>query len=169
MPNGGRYWRFSYRIHGRQKTLALGVYPDVSLVKARARHRVAREQLTDGIDPSQEKQASGKSFETVAREWFARWKDGRNERHAHYVIRRPELDIFPEIGSRHFLGNLATRVNPQSTQLGRRVRRATSCALRISFHTGNGSFTHRDSATRTHGRCNWEFGLASLNSLFIRS
>lgn len=41
-PSGGRYWRFNYRLHGRQKTLALGVYPDVSLVKARARHQVAR-------------------------------------------------------------------------------------------------------------------------------
>jgi integrase len=99
-PSGGRYWRFNYRLHGRQKTLALGVYPDVSLVKARARHQVAREQLADGVDPSQEKQASGKSFEVVAREWFARWKTDRNERHAHYVIRRLEADIFPEIGSR---------------------------------------------------------------------
>jgi hypothetical protein len=83
-PSGGRYWRFNYRLHGRQKTLALGVYPDVSLVKARARHQIAREQLTAGVDPSREKQASGKSFEDVAREWFARWKTDRNERHAHY-------------------------------------------------------------------------------------
>ena len=98
--SGGRYWRFNYRLHARQKTLALGVYPDVSLLKVRGRHRIAREQLADGVDPSLEKQASGKSFEAVAREWFARWQTDRNQRHAHYVIRRLEVDIFPEIGSR---------------------------------------------------------------------
>ena len=98
--SGGRYWRFNYRLHGRQKTLALGVYPDVSLLKARERHRAARAQLADGVDPSLEKQATGKTFETVAREWFARWSTDRNQRHAYYVIRRLEADIFPEIGSR---------------------------------------------------------------------
>lgn len=100
MPNGGRYWRFNYRFNGKYKTLALGVYPDVSLAKARARLQEARQQLDDGIDPSVEKQTSGKTFETVAREWYAHWKAGRNERYAHYVIARLEADIFPEIGSR---------------------------------------------------------------------
>lgn len=38
MPNGGRYWRYNYRSDGKLKTLALGVHPDVSLDKARARH-----------------------------------------------------------------------------------------------------------------------------------
>ena len=51
-PNGGRYWRYNYRFDGKQKTLALGVYPDVSLAKARARHQDARSQLAGGIDPS---------------------------------------------------------------------------------------------------------------------
>ncbi len=44
-PNGGRYWRYNYRFNGKGKTLALGVYPDVSLVKARARHQEARQLL----------------------------------------------------------------------------------------------------------------------------
>jgi len=50
-PIGGRYWRYNYRFNGRQKTLALGIYPDVSLAKARVRHQDARRQLADGIDP----------------------------------------------------------------------------------------------------------------------
>jgi hypothetical protein len=41
-PNGGRYWRYNYRFEGKQKTLALGIYPDVSLDKARARHKEAK-------------------------------------------------------------------------------------------------------------------------------
>jgi integrase len=100
MPHGGRWWRFNYRINGKSKTLSLGVYPDVSLAKARARHQEAREQLADGIDPSAAKRALGRDFETVAREWFAHWKLGRNERYAHYVIVRLEADVFPEIGVR---------------------------------------------------------------------
>ncbi len=72
-PAGGRYWRFNYRFSGRQKTLALGVYPDVSLVRARQRLREAREHLADGVDPSVRKKTVGKTFEAVAREWHARW------------------------------------------------------------------------------------------------
>jgi Arm DNA-binding domain len=59
-PHGGRYWRYNYRFEGKQKTLALGIYPDVSLDKARARHKEAKRQLADGIDPSIQKRALGK-------------------------------------------------------------------------------------------------------------
>ncbi len=56
-PIGGRYWRYNYRFNGKQKTLALGIYPDVSLAKARARHQAARRQFADGIDPTTCKRA----------------------------------------------------------------------------------------------------------------
>jgi hypothetical protein len=52
VPTSGRYWRYNYRFNGRQKTLALGIYPDVPLDKARARHREARRLLAAGVDPS---------------------------------------------------------------------------------------------------------------------
>ena len=51
-PTGGRYWRYNYRFNGKQKTLALGVYPDVPLEKARVRHQAARRLLAAGTDPS---------------------------------------------------------------------------------------------------------------------
>ena len=70
-PNGGRYWRFSYRFSGKQKTLALGVYPDVGLAKARSRHEEARRLLKEGVDPMVKKQMVGKTFEEVARIWHA--------------------------------------------------------------------------------------------------
>src|SRR4029077_16050090 len=94
-PHGGRYWRYSHRFNGKQKTIALGVYPDVGLAKARARHLEARQLLADGIDPSTEKRAAGKTFETVAREWHTHWMANRHQRHAHYVLKRLEADIFP--------------------------------------------------------------------------
>lgn len=56
-PTGGRYWRYNYRFKGKQKTLALGVYPEVPLEKARARHEKARRLLAAGIDPSLHRRA----------------------------------------------------------------------------------------------------------------
>jgi len=71
-----KYWRMNYRYAEKQKTLALGVYPAVSLAKARKRRESARELLADGIDPSQAKQedkktkisAAAHTFEIVARQ-----------------------------------------------------------------------------------------------------
>jgi len=53
--NGGRYWRYDYSFDGKRKTLALGVYPDVSLQQARARHQEARRLLAKAMDPSLQK------------------------------------------------------------------------------------------------------------------
>src|SRR3546814_18313511 len=55
-PSGGKLWRLKYRINGREKKFALGVYPDVSLSDARRRRDEARRLLADGKDPSLEKQ-----------------------------------------------------------------------------------------------------------------
>jgi integrase len=98
-PNGGRYWRFNYRFQGKGKTLALGTYPDVPLAMARARHQDARRQLGEGIDPAAKKQIAVTTFEAVAREWYARWKPGRNQQYAFYVLKRLETDIFPAFGA----------------------------------------------------------------------
>ncbi len=99
MPNGGRYWRFNYNFNGRNKTLAMGVYPDVSLGKARERHQEARREPAQGIDPAAEKQILGKTFEVVARAWYARWAKNRHPQYAYYVMKRLEEDVFPKIGS----------------------------------------------------------------------
>jgi hypothetical protein len=56
-PNGSKYWRYRYRFAGKQKLLALGVYPQTSLSDARKALKRARAQLQDGIDPSAERQA----------------------------------------------------------------------------------------------------------------
>lgn len=50
-PNGSKYWRMAYRYGGKQKLLALGVYPNVSISKARKSAQQAKEQLAEGVDP----------------------------------------------------------------------------------------------------------------------
>ena len=71
-PNGSRYWRLKYRIKGREKTLALGVYPDTTLAMARAGRGEARRLIARGGDPSASKRAANRasadSFEAVTRE-----------------------------------------------------------------------------------------------------
>ena len=53
MPNGSKYWRLKYRFVGKEKRLALGVYPEISLAEAREKREAARKLLAQEIDPSQ--------------------------------------------------------------------------------------------------------------------
>ena len=92
-PGGGRYWRYDFSFNGRRRTLALGVYPDVSLARARERHLEAMRLIAEGIDPSATKQAVGQDFETVARAWHEHWKVGRTDHYAQSVKKRLETDI----------------------------------------------------------------------------
>ena len=107
LPAGGKYWRLKYRFAGKEKRLALGVYPTVSLAEARKKRSDARDLLADGIDPSAARQeakaaallTSGTSFEAVARDWHEHWKTSRTDHHTAYVLRRLEADVFPVIGA----------------------------------------------------------------------
>ena len=106
MPNGSKYWRLKYRFNRKEKKLALGVYPDVSLALARERMHDARKLLATFTDPSENKKAvkaakfdkSENSFEVVAREWIASHMANKAASHRDKVIRRFELYIFPWIG-----------------------------------------------------------------------
>ena len=57
-PNGAKYWRYKYRLDGKEKTLSIGSYPEISLKDARTQHEEARALLARGVDPSQHKQAT---------------------------------------------------------------------------------------------------------------
>jgi len=100
---GGKYWRLDYRFNGKRKTLALGVYPDVSLAKARAKNQEARELIADGSDPAMKKKAALRarknSFESVAREWYEKQSAIWKPSHAATVIERLEANIFPWLGN----------------------------------------------------------------------
>ncbi|CAK0764299.1 hypothetical protein CCP3SC5AM1_370007 [Gammaproteobacteria bacterium] len=106
IKQAGKYWRFDYRFDGKRKTLALGVYPDVTLKDARAKRDEARKGIADGIDPSEAKKAAkatqtgggADSFETIAREWFAKFSPAWTPSHSDRIIRRLERDVFPWIG-----------------------------------------------------------------------
>ena len=103
----GKYWRMNYRFADKRKTLALGVYPDVGLAKARERREKAREQLADGIDPANAKReerqaqadAAANTFEAVARVWLTKTASKRAEVTQSRITTLLEKDVFPFIGS----------------------------------------------------------------------
>jgi hypothetical protein len=103
----GKYWRLDYRFCGKRKTLALGVYPAVSLAKARQRRDKAREQLADGVDPGmaqrEEKRAkvdaAASTFEAVSREWLAKTSGKRAAITQAKVTSWLEKDVLPFIGT----------------------------------------------------------------------
>lgn len=106
-PNGGKLWRLKYRFQGKEKILALGSYPIVTLKKAREKREQAKRQLDSGIDPGAVRKAQKKAkiedtetFEVIAREWHERFTPKWTESHAYKTIRRLELDVFPWLGNR---------------------------------------------------------------------
>ena len=107
-PAGSKLWRWKYRVLGKEKVLALGAYPAVSLAQAREGQDTARKMLASGNDPMVVRKAdklasqaaAENSFESVARKWWSHWKPARSEQHASQVMRRFEADVFPHIGAR---------------------------------------------------------------------
>ncbi len=108
MPNGSKYWRLKYRFGGKEKRLALGVYPDVGLADARTRRDYARKLLANDADPSEVKKqtkraaqvAATNSFENIAREFHKARISTWTERHAKYWLLYMERFVFPVIGDR---------------------------------------------------------------------
>ena len=107
-PSGSKWWRLKYRFAGKEKRLALGVYPDVGLKVARERREAARQQIANGVDPGEHRKAqklarneqAENSFEVIAREWFAKYATTWAASHSDRTMRRLERDVFPWIGSR---------------------------------------------------------------------
>jgi len=104
----GKYFRLDYRFAKKRKTLALGVYPEVSLKEARKRRDDARKMIAASIDPVQHRkltkamqaEQAENSFEAIAREWHLKFSSRWAASHANKIIRRFELYVFPWIGNR---------------------------------------------------------------------
>jgi len=106
-PAGGKLWRFKYRFNNKEKKLAFGSYPEISLQNARQRREEARGLVANGVDPDAvrkaQKQANTEeteTFEVIAREWHAKFTPTWTAGHATTIISRLERDLFPWIGKR---------------------------------------------------------------------
>ncbi|MEH8142556.1 tyrosine-type recombinase/integrase [Aeromonas veronii] len=156
ITSSGKYWRLKFRFAGKEKVLALGVYPEVSLKEARAKREEARRQLADGIDPSLARKqskvanrlASENSFEVIAREWhqsqLARWSPG----HAKRVIESLEVDAFPDLGlvpvaelTAPIMLDALRKIEARgATETAGRVLQRISSVMRYAIQTGRVSY-----------------------------
>ena len=155
-PDGARYWRMGYRFAGKRSTLALGVYPTVTLAGARARREDARALLADGVDPSAAKKAtkraariaSENTFEAIAREWIINQRRRLAPRYCALLLARLEGDIFPQIGPRPVaaidapeLLEALRRVEKRGViETARRLRQTCGQVFRYAIATGRAKY-----------------------------
>ena len=154
-PNGGKWWRFRYRLHSKEKTLSLGTYPEVSLKGAREKRDAFRHALKQGQDPSQRKHQTFASdtFQEVALEWFEKNRPIWAEGHSKKLLRRLESYVFPWIAG-HPIGAVTTaeilailrRIEARGThETARRVKTICSQVMRYAIGTAR-----RDSDPTAH-------------------
>ncbi|HCM9564355.1 TPA: integrase arm-type DNA-binding domain-containing protein [Enterobacter hormaechei subsp. steigerwaltii] len=149
-PNGSKYWRLRYRFGGKEKMLALGKYPEVSLADARARRDEARRLLANGVDPSENKKAvkveqeqEAITFEAVARDWHAsnqKWSASHSAR----VLKSLEDNLFVAIGNRN-IAELKTRdllvpikavESSGRLEVAARLQQRTTAIMRFAVQSG---------------------------------
>ena len=156
VPSGSRYWRMKYRFNGKEKRLAFGVYPAVSLAQARALRDEAKKKLAEGIDPSFAKKEEKlvrdvrlhNTFQAVALEWHgtkvSRWSEG----YASDIIEAFNKDIFPYIGQQPVneikplvLLNVLRRMESRgATEKAKKVPQRCSEVFRYAIVTGRAEY-----------------------------
>lgn len=156
VPSGSRYWRMKYRFNGKEKRMAFGVYPAVSLAQARALRDEAKKKLAEGIDPSFAKKEEklvrdvqlNNTFQAVALEWHgtkvSRWSEG----YASDIIEAFNKDIFPYIGQQPvneikplvLLNALRRMESRGATEKAKKVRQRCSEVFRYAIVTGRAEY-----------------------------
>lgn len=105
-PDGSKLWMMDYHHHGKRNTASFGLYPTTTLKQARKARQEAKEMLSKGVSPNQQKKrqrmagqlSSTNLFETIAGEWHQKKLTNWDPHHAEVIWRRLELHVFPHIG-----------------------------------------------------------------------
>jgi integrase len=158
-PAGGKLWRLKYRTAGKERQVALGAYPAVSLAEARDGRDKAKADMRAGRDPSLTRKngtAPDETFEAVAREWHARTKDGWTDRHAGDVLGSLERLVFPTMGPHRVSGihvpmvlNVMRKIEGEhGCETARRVRQRVSAVFVSAIASG---LAHADPAAVVRG------------------
>lgn len=155
-PHGGKNWRMKYRFNGKEKKLALGTYPEVSLFEARERRFEARKLLAKGIDPSAKKaedkrealESAGNTFAILAKQWHEANKAKWTPNHGAVVWRRMELHVVPELGHRPIrdikpqdvLAVIRKVESRDTTELSHRLAQQCAAVFRYAVVTGKADY-----------------------------
>ena len=156
-PSGSKYWRLAYRYQNKQKTLALGVFPVVTLAEARERTIDAKKLLAQDKDPNihkkQKKASSGSNiFEVVAREWHKKEAGHWSKDHASRVLKSLEMDAFPhladipvkDIKTPDVLYVIRKIEDRGALDVAGRVKQRISSIFRYAIQTGVAEFNSAD-------------------------
>jgi integrase len=150
-PSGGRLWYLKYRFEGKEKKLAIGPYPVISLEDARMRKAEAKRQLVSDIDPGatrkaqkQAKTDEKETFELVAREWYMKFTSTWTPGHASTIMARLQRDLFPWVGARpineirapELLAALRRVENRGALETAHRIRTIAGQVFRYAVATG---------------------------------
>ncbi|MDT7074236.1 tyrosine-type recombinase/integrase [Citrobacter amalonaticus] len=155
-PNGAKYWRLKYRVAGKEKLLALGVYPDVTLADARAKRDEAKRGIAGGIDPNEAKREEkatreaqkNNTFQELATEWHSsklkKWSAG----YASDIMEAFNKDVFPYIGKKPIaeikpleLLNVLRRMEGRgATEKAKKVRQRCGEVFRYAIVTGRAEY-----------------------------
>lgn len=145
MPDGARYWRWKYRHAGREKVMALGVYPEVSLAQARAKHWEARLLLLTGADPVEQRRQQKKeqtafvTFQRAAEKWYEHWAPTRKAKGAEIMWGRIKSNVLPHIGKRPVsdipasaFRDVAKRIEDRAPTIARQMLQCCSQIMRYA-------------------------------------
>ncbi|MBI1347068.1 tyrosine-type recombinase/integrase [bacterium] len=152
LASGAKYWRLKYFFGGKEKLLALGVYPEISLTEARERRSQARKMLAHGNDPGELKKESKRqetikasnSFEAIAREWLDKRNHHLSESTREVKLRRLEAYVLPKIGAKPIADISAAEVLEMlrilerrgTLDVARRVMQITGQVFMFAIATG---------------------------------
>lgn len=151
-PNGSKYWRLKYRLHGKEKAFALGVYPNIPLVEARELREKVKKEIKAGVDPVRKRREqkyhalleSKNIFEALVKEWHEQQRNIWSLKHAERVIKSLEDDAFPLLGSKPITNITAKDViavvrkieKRGSLETAARVLQRITAVLRYAVQTG---------------------------------
>lgn len=149
-PNGAKYWRLQYRFGGKQKMLALGVYPTVTLADARKRREMAKKLVSDGIDPAEKKkedkieQSGSTTFEAVARDWHAACSKKWSSSHSERVLKSLADNLFTSIGksriadlkTKDLLAPIKVVEATKRFEVAARLQQRTTAIMRFAVQSG---------------------------------
>lgn len=163
-PNGSRYWRLDYRYDGKRGTVALGVYPSVSLKEAREKRINARRLLDKGVNPASYKKltrgvaaiSAGDTFSVVANEWLQKVEAEGRSPATMKKLRWLLAFAFPLIGNRpvgeitppELLTVLRTVEVRGRYETARRLRSTCGSVIRYAIATGR---AYQDISTALQG------------------
>jgi hypothetical protein len=153
-PSGGKLWRLKYRIEDKQKGLAFGAYPEISLADARQRREDARKLIANGVDPGALKKAQkiieldhGATFRNIAIEWHTAFKNKWTENHSGRLLTRLEQDFFPFLGDTPIkeikapaLLELLRRVEIRSVEQAHKLRGTCNQIFSYAIASGRADF-----------------------------